>query len=31
MFNKFAHESLLVITMLSERLQGKSAGDHHAY
>jgi hypothetical protein len=29
MFNKFAHERLLVITMLSERLQGKPAGDHH--
>jgi hypothetical protein len=29
MFNKLAHESQLVITTLSERLQDKSAGDHH--
>jgi hypothetical protein len=31
MFNKLVHESLLVITMLSERLQDKSAGAQHAY
>ena len=29
MFNKLAHESLLVIAVLSERLQGKSAGAQH--
>ena len=31
MFNKLAHERHLVITNVSERLQDKSTGDHHAY
>lgn len=30
-FNKLAHERHLVITNVSERLQDKSTGDHHAY